>query len=166
MIRVKSKQIFMTCKKSFGFTLIELLIVVAVGAILIVVALISLNGIQEKGRDAKRINDITNIQQVMKIIAEEDGSYLAACGGEFQGLVSGCQGEGDTFMLSKYLDNLASINDPAEKILACSSQCSETPCNYNFTKIAQDGYEVIFWLENSVSGYKKGCHHLTERGIE
>ena len=62
----------MTCKKSFGFTLIELLIVVAVGAILIVVALISLNGIQEKGRDAKRINDITNIQQVMKIIEEKE----------------------------------------------------------------------------------------------
>jgi prepilin-type N-terminal cleavage/methylation domain-containing protein len=153
--------------KKNGFTLVELLVVIAVCGILILLSLLSLNGIQSKGRDAERMNDVNNLHKIMKIIKEETGSFQLACGGNnYQGLVSECQGEGDEFQLVKILDSISGLNDPLEKKIACDNRCGITPCNYNFINITEDSYEVRFWLERDTVNYKRGCHVLTERGVE
>ncbi len=153
--------------KKNGFTLIELLVVILIGGALVLLAVVSLNGIQSKGRDAERINDINNIHKAMMMLNEETGSFLNACGGvSYTGLVSKCDGEGENFQLMTYLDSLVAMNDPLEKVVACDAQCSVTPCNYAFTTLTSDKYEVWFFLERATSDYHRGCHRLTERGIE
>jgi len=153
--------------KKNGFTLIELLVVIAVAGILILMAVLSLNGIQSKGRDAQRMNDINNIHEVMKIINDETGSFKTACGGDnYEGLISECLGEGDDFQLVKYLDSISRINDPLEEVIACDSSCDQTPCNYNFISIDDDSYEVRFWLERATTNFSRGCHVLNQGGVE
>jgi prepilin-type N-terminal cleavage/methylation domain-containing protein len=148
-----------------GFTLIELLIVILVAGGLLLISVFSLNGIQSKGRDAKRMNDINNLHKVMAMIKDESGSYLRACNG-YTGMVSGCQGTGENFMLIDSLDSLATINDPLERKTACNATCGSMPCNYAFTSVDKDTYEVRFFLERSTTDYKRGCHRLTDRGVE
>jgi prepilin-type N-terminal cleavage/methylation domain-containing protein len=58
-----------------GFTLIEILIVVAIIGILASVALVGLNPVQKKGRDARRISDIRQIQTSLELYFTKNGGY-------------------------------------------------------------------------------------------
>jgi prepilin-type N-terminal cleavage/methylation domain-containing protein len=60
-----------------GFTLIELLVVIAIIGILSSVVLASLNSARKKGRDARRISDIKQIQLALELAYDADGSYPA-----------------------------------------------------------------------------------------
>lgn len=59
-----------------GFTLIELLVVIAIIGILSSVVLASLNGARRKGRDARRVADVKQIQLALEM-------YYDANGGEY-----------------------------------------------------------------------------------
>lgn len=65
----------MNTKKSFGFTLIELLVVMAIIGILSGVVLTSLNGARQKGRDARRISDIKQLQLALELYYDSKGYY-------------------------------------------------------------------------------------------
>lgn len=54
-------------KKGRGFTLIELLVVIAIIGILSSVVLASLNSARKKGRDARRIADLKQIQLALEL---------------------------------------------------------------------------------------------------
>jgi prepilin-type N-terminal cleavage/methylation domain-containing protein len=56
-----------------GFTLIELLVVVAIIGILSSVVLSSLNSARAKGRDARRMSDIRQIQNAVELYIEDNG---------------------------------------------------------------------------------------------
>ncbi len=58
-----------------GFTLIEILIVVAIIGILASVALVGLNPVQRKGRDARRISDLRQIQTSLELYFTKKGTY-------------------------------------------------------------------------------------------
>ena len=58
-----------------GFTLIELLVVIAIIGILSSVVLASLNGSRQKGRDAKRISDIKQLQLALELYYDSNGAY-------------------------------------------------------------------------------------------
>jgi prepilin-type N-terminal cleavage/methylation domain-containing protein len=60
-----------------GFTLIELLVVIAIIGILSSVVLASLNSARQKGRDAKRISDIKQIQLALELYYDANGKYPA-----------------------------------------------------------------------------------------
>ena len=60
--------------KQRGFTLIELLVVIAIIGILASVVLASLNGARKKGRDARRIADIKQIQLALEMWYDANGS--------------------------------------------------------------------------------------------
>lgn len=61
-----------------GFTLIELLVVIAIIGILSSVVLASLNGARKKGRDARRISDLKQIQLALELYYDANSSYPAA----------------------------------------------------------------------------------------
>ena len=60
-----------------GFTLIELLVVIAIIGILSSVVLASLNSARQKGRDARRIADIKQLQLALELYYDANASYPA-----------------------------------------------------------------------------------------
>src|SRR3989344_4499705 len=72
-----------------GFTLIELLVVVAIIGLLSSVILASLNGARVKGRDARRLADIKQIQVALELYYDDNGNkYPATAGGNYLAGVS------------------------------------------------------------------------------
>lgn len=66
---------------SRGFTLIELLVVIAIIGILSSVVLASLNSARVKGRDARRVSDIKQIQLALELYYDNQQSYPAMAAG-------------------------------------------------------------------------------------
>ncbi len=62
-------------KTKRGFTLIELLVVIAIIGVLASVVLASLNNARQKGRDAKRISDLKNVQLANESYFDDEGGY-------------------------------------------------------------------------------------------
>ena len=60
---------------SRGFTLIELLVVIAIIGLLSGVVLASLNSARSKGRDAKRVSDLKQIQIALELYYDANGNY-------------------------------------------------------------------------------------------
>lgn len=60
---------------STGFTLIELLVVIAIIGLLASIILSSLNTAQQKGRDARRIEDVREIQNALLLYDQTCKSY-------------------------------------------------------------------------------------------
>lgn len=60
--------------KERGFTLIELLVVIAIIGILSSVVLASLNSARKKGRDARRISDLKQIQLALEMYYDSNSS--------------------------------------------------------------------------------------------
>ncbi len=58
-----------------GFTLVEMLIVIAIIGILASVVLVGLGPVQKKGRDARRISDLREVQTGLELSFNKNGSY-------------------------------------------------------------------------------------------
>jgi len=61
-----------------GFTLIELLIVIVIIGIIASLAMIGLNSVRTKSRDARRITDVRQIQNALEIYRNDNGVYPSA----------------------------------------------------------------------------------------
>ena len=66
-----------------GFTLIELLVVIAIIGVLATVVLASLNEARAKARDAQRISDVRQLQNVLYLYYDDNNSFppVASSGG-------------------------------------------------------------------------------------
>ncbi|MDO8604725.1 MAG: type II secretion system protein [bacterium] len=62
-------------RQNKGFTLIELLVVIAIIGILSSVVLASLNSARQKGRDAKRLSDLTQISTALEMYYHDNNAY-------------------------------------------------------------------------------------------
>jgi general secretion pathway protein G len=60
-----------------GFTLMELLVVVAIMAILLAVIMVSVSSSRQKGRDARRINDMRSISNALELYFAQNRTYPA-----------------------------------------------------------------------------------------
>lgn len=60
-----------------GFTLIELLAVVSIIAVLSAIVMTTLSGERAKGRDARRIADLNQIQKALELYYIQNGAYPA-----------------------------------------------------------------------------------------
>jgi prepilin-type N-terminal cleavage/methylation domain-containing protein len=68
----------MTKSHARGFTLIELLVVIAIIGILSSIVLASLNSARKKGRDARRLADIKQLQLALELYYDANGQYPTA----------------------------------------------------------------------------------------
>lgn len=64
--------------KRSGFTIVELLIVIVVIGILAAITIVAYNGIQQRGRDAQRVSDISNIMKSLEAYKVLNGVYPVA----------------------------------------------------------------------------------------
>ena len=67
----------MTISYKRGFTLIELLVVIAIIGILSSIVLASLNSARKKGRDARRVADVKQLQLALELYYDANGAYPA-----------------------------------------------------------------------------------------
>lgn len=67
--------------KKRGFTLIELLVVIAIVGLLSTLAVVALNSARQKGRDAKRVSDIKQVQTALELYFNDNTSYPDLQGG-------------------------------------------------------------------------------------
>ena len=65
-------------KTQRGFTLIELLVVIAIIGILSSIVLASLNSARQKGRDARRVSDIQQLQLALELYYDANSQYPTA----------------------------------------------------------------------------------------
>ena len=61
-----------------AFTLIELLVVIAIIGLLATAVIASLNSARKKGRDARRISDISQLRQALEMYYDSNGQYPAS----------------------------------------------------------------------------------------
>lgn len=85
--------------KNRGFTLIELLVVISIIGLLSSVVLASLDSARGKARDAKRIQDIKQLEIALDLHYESHGSFTqpeALCSDTSYGGLGGCGDPGGT----------------------------------------------------------------------
>jgi len=61
-----------------GFTLIELLITMLIIGIIVSLAVVGLNSVRSKSRDARRISDVRQLQNALEIYRNDNGVYPSA----------------------------------------------------------------------------------------
>ena len=93
-----------------GFTLIELLVVIAIIGLLASIILASLNTAQQKGRDARRLGDIRDIQNALELYDVTCRSYPNTLSGSAS---NGCP-SGTTF--STFISPFRPTRVPAQVI--------------------------------------------------
>lgn len=111
-----------TLQRGRGFTLIELLVVIAIIGILSSVVLASLNSARRKGRDARRISDIKQIQLALEMYQDSSGTneYPEEAGGNIVPAAT----LAPTYIPSVPLDPLTGAGYPYINLLSSSTTCA------------------------------------------
>jgi len=104
-----------------GFTLIELLVVIAIIGILSSVVLASLNSARKKGRDARRIADVKQLQLALELYYDQNQTYPLALSA--------------TNLVSNNF--ISSIPGDPSSTVTCSAG-TEASC-YNYSALQTDG---------------------------
>ncbi len=113
-----------------GFTIVELLIVIVIIAILAAITIVAYNGIQQRARDTRRVQDLGALSKATKLYAVDNGGDYARvnCGSTGNGwLTSDYDGAGpavsinDCLLLRRHLS--AVLTDPSG-----ASACSGLTC--------------------------------------
>jgi prepilin-type N-terminal cleavage/methylation domain-containing protein len=141
-------------KKQKGFTLIELLVVIAIIAILSTVVMAGLNSARAKGRDAKRLSDIKQLQSALELCFDNGLGYPIIAGGVIgtAGLMgtTNCSSTGIPF--STYMNPLPVNPKPAG-------------ADYVYTAATASTYTITFTLEGQAGSLTSGAHTASPSGI-
>lgn len=159
-----------------GFTLIELLVVITIIALLSSVVMIALMSAREKARDAKRLGDMTQMNNAFELYFASFKGYPSETNGIPQGLGSSPA-------------SLPVAPSPADGVCAGAiheaacvggdSACNNVPANTYYyvpsgtAYLGSDGVSVVypdyayyFCLGNQTGDYHAGEHVLTPEGVK
>lgn len=116
-----------------GFTLIELLVVIAIIGILSSVVLASLNSARKKGRDARRVADVKQIQLALELYYDANASYPAGTD------LSGLAGTYIATVPADPLNSGSNVYSYSATDAAGTAACSSAPCsNYVLRAVLED----------------------------
>lgn len=155
-------------KNNFGFTLIELLVVISIIGVLSSMVVVSLNDARAKARDAKRLNDVRQMANVLAIAATE-GSVPAALTGcnavSEEKNVRVCTGPESVADIFKRFSD-PSILNPDNNNTICHAGAT-APCQYslNIGSTNVENAQVYFFLESEVAGLAAKLHSIDMEGV-
>jgi prepilin-type N-terminal cleavage/methylation domain-containing protein len=127
---------------SRGFTILELLVSVAIIGILAALTVVIVNGVRAKGRDGRRVQDITQIQNALNLYYTNKGVFPVAAS-----------------------ETILQGNDAVSQALINEHTIPEIPGDpsspaYEYTYISATGttYTISFCMETNTSQpYPEGC---------
>ena len=131
--------------KSRGFTLIELLVVIAIIGLLASIVLASLSTVQAKARDARRMDDVGQLQKALVMYNSNHGSYPIY-----------------TSTTTVEATSAVGADLIADEIIPTAPLDPTNPVRvYSYSSDATGGtYYLNFCLEtDSVRGYSQGCNN-------
>lgn len=123
-------------KSKSGFTIVELLIVIVVIAILAAITIVAYNGIQQRGRDARRLSDMQAIVKALELYKSDNGQYPAVAisgAGSLSGFEVSSKEAGGEFIapLKLYGFNGGVVGDPNNN--ATDATFSDARTNNHYT---------------------------------
>lgn len=143
-----------------GFTLIELLVVVAIIGLLASVVFASLTTARARGRDARRVSDLREMQKVIVLIDADPAVSFAGCAAA------------DAKVNTCTIPNLAGYADPSSGTAGTACVSGGTAvCQYAVSK--QDGsagnpttqdYQICSYLETGSGSLAAGMVRITSNG--
>lgn len=136
--------------KNKAFTLVELLISISIIAIISTAIIVSVNTSREKGRDVKKVNDITQIQIALENYKKIEGTYP------------------DSLTAGEALIGSSSDIVFLEKVPDVSYSSNTCPNDsYSYVYNADTGkYNLQFCLENNIDDYLAGYKCALPEGIK
>ncbi len=158
-----------------GFTLIELLVVIAIIGLLSTLAVVALGSARAKGRDARRIADVKQIQTALEIFFADQGYYAEAADTTLGVTASNCLDEagfGSNTAIppcgatgnTTYIKSIPeSPKPPATSAYTYTSGC--TVSGSCLGAADDDTYQIEFDLESPTSGLQKGANCAKPEGI-
>ncbi len=151
--------------KQKGFTLIELLVVIAILGILSTLAVVSLQNARTKGRDARRVSDVKQIQTALELYYNDQTSYpveatAVTLGATGQTTLSSDNGFSDSPSGTTYVANVPTAPTPAD------GSCTSAQNNYSYTSADGSTYTITYCLGGATGGLDAGTHTATPAGID
>lgn len=141
------------------------MIVIGVIGLILTVVFFSLNAKQKETRDVKRVSDMNMLRNALEVVKNQTGGYdRSFCD---LSVVSACAKKENSELL-KFIPELKKLNDPDEISKSCADKnvCVSNNCNYAFSKLDGEDYEIRFHLEKGVDDFPvKGCYIATPQGI-
>jgi len=143
-------------KKSRGFTLIELLVVISIIGLLASVVLVAVNNARQKGRDAKRIGDLTQFAKALELYFNDKFSYPTTNTSiQLSQLVG---------LTPTYLVTMPATVTPADG--SCTAGPGPGTNDYWYYANGGATYGLTFCLGSAMGNLSKGPHTLTQGGFQ
>lgn len=151
-----------------GFTLVELLVVVAIIGLMAGIATVSVNSVRQKGRDARRVADIKQIQNALELHYSDAGQYPAN--------PTGGSKLGDRTTAGAKSAQVLSSSGWEETLTGATSYMTGVPKDpssngafvytYAVDADATKDYTITFQLESGTGSFTSGKYSATSSGIQ
>lgn len=154
-----------------GFTLVELLVVVAIIGLIAGIAVVSMNGVRAKARDARRLSDVKQIQNALAARFSDLGAYPSTpLNGSKLG--SKAPGANNAQVLTSAMAGWEEkVTAGATVYLSVVPRDPQSMGEYGYTYTALVGqelreYTITFRLEAGADSFEKGSYTASSAGIK
>lgn len=139
---MKKKGFTLISKACKGFTLIELLVVISIIGILATLLIANLGGVRERARDAKRKNDLNQIQKALELYKNSQSTPEYPETGDVEDLAADFEPD--------FMEDVP--HDPKCSFDSTSGdwECTGSWPDYNYARDETDSLKYVIWtcLEN------------------
>lgn len=135
--------------QSRGFTLIELMVVVFIIALLASIVIVNISSVRQKGRDAKRLSDISTVASALQSYYADNHTYPNATGTTAQKYISIVDTELKqipplpTYLAARPVDPLDTVASPCGAV---------APFGYRYSLPGGDYYLIAIAENQSAAG--------------